>query len=200
MYLTASLLLSFFSIDLSYWLIKTSFKSLAKEGQPSYYKHRFTKRIVEEINEFRTNCLKYVKKIYQFGLNFPEEDSRVSECCNFLSKKQDEIEQNNILLEKLIFIDQLKLPFSKNDKLLVDPKYLKDSYSNFKEKFSGNYELLKFMYFKSSEDPEIAILSQIFEKFLKFGNSIFTPSLQYIGVNNMRLKSGEILIYIILAK
>lgn len=184
---------------------------------------KFINKIVNEINKARLSPLYYSKKIKQYQSNIkidkkenkkyilsknrklflPSNEDGFENCINYLTDLEEKMDRKGKYLERLIFKEELKIPFPVNDlDKAMDPDYFSRCYSVLQEKFKGTYEMVNMLYYKATKDPEASTILQIVDQNSKgrIRRVLLGEKVRYIGVNYGVLSEGVYVVYLILAK
>jgi hypothetical protein len=181
----------------------------------------FAVEIFIQINTLRNNCLAYTKKI-DFFSKFIEEIKGEK----FLTLEMNDFISNSILvqglpafkeaikfleiyykkystLDRLVHINDLKIPFPNDVKLLIDKNYIHNKAEEIKKKFKGKYEVTGYTYDITFKDAELTTIMQIVDD--NYGNknrrnNLLNKDIKYIGINYKKLNDEQYAVYILLAK
>ena len=195
------------------FLKRTSFKSLSK---PVLTPFEFTRKIIEEINNARMNLKKYSEKIDQFSkcietdkfkkekylvineekIFLPKNYNDFEECSKYMKELHEEMKSKNDYLKKLTYISELKFPIPKKDLYHRDiDLFIK----NLREKNKGIYNISNYIYFKSSNDPEISTMLQFVDHEVDIRKILLNSKIRFIGVNYLKNRDGTYIVYLLFA-
>lgn len=184
----------------------------------------FSKKVYEEINMSRTNCLEYSKKIDNFSkqilfdkiknqkyfsipsshkkIYLPKNDDGFNECSKFFKDIYIKYKKDKKFPRKLRFVEELKFPLNQDDiENSINKEYISKTYQKLKKILDGIYDIYNMIYFKSFDNPEISTMLEIIdqENNYRVRYCLLNDSLKYIGISHGKLKNGSIIVFIILA-
>jgi hypothetical protein len=117
-----------------------------------------------------------------------------NECIDFLTNK------HTISLEPILFKEELKIPFPKdNINLCLDKTYISNSIENIKENVKNKYEIYDFQY-DISPNPVISTIIQVVDDTnanFQRRNNIMSDIVKYVGISFGEVKKGIYCFYLL---
>lgn len=183
-------------------------------------------KLVEEINLVRKNCLEYTKKIHKYNnlivtendehyILSRHEDFEAKSCLfrgkiafeeiiKILEEEYKEMIIKNSFLEKLEFVEDLKIPFPYDDmEKSTKYSYIKPKFKELKEKFEGKYDITDYHFDLTYNDPEFSTVMQIVDDNNaknRRRKNILNKENKYIGINCAEMSKDRIIIYYVFAR
>jgi len=147
------------------FLERTKFKSLLHQEIPVFSTFKFTRIIIDEINDARINSLKYSEKIDHYTkfietdkitkkkyllrqeklLYLPSGLKGIKECSDYLKEHNKKMKEKKEKLKKLVYAHELKFPIPKNEKKIFSNNFINNAYEKMRKDFEGIYNIINFL-------------------------------------------------------
>ena len=186
-------------------------------------------RILNEINRARLNPIKYSEKVERYSefickdvltekqhLYLDNGDNQkfkvflkrgknsFYDCIDFLRNLPEKMKDENFKLKKLELIKELKFPFPENNLELIDnDDYIEFNINKIKKNIKGKYQMIAFNYYACFVDIEPLSILHILDDCNEdkvIQKAIFSPYVNYIGINFCKINEGLYIVYYLYAK
>ena len=205
-----------------------SLKKFQKESliEKVFFVKDFELQMLNQINAIRTKSLAYCKKIYFYSkfieelsgkkyLYIDQDDdpsiytlvrgvSAFEETIILLQTLNQKMIDEKFQLEKLVHIDELKIPFPNfNINLAKDISYIDSQFEEIKKNLKGKYEVTHHHYDVTYKDADISTLMQLVDDNYcqkRRQRNLLRKQTKYVGINYGNIDNNLIVVYLVFAK